>query len=331
MLRLGLIGASNQGREHLQGAAFSDKARFAVVCDASEDVRVQVREDYPQVPCVATIREMMEEVELDGVVLALPHHVYCEIWQELMVAGLPTLKEKPLGRTLSEANRFIAEARKAGCPLVTAIQRREHQSYRILKEQLPGAVVRSIRADLHLGFDPNETPRSWRGDPSNAGGGALLDSGYHMVDLVHYLVGPITLFSASIWAQDSPGLPEMLETDATLLGRSGATWVRIESQVGGRPDSSRPSGYAKNEEVVLETDRGVFVADRSQVVRNGETIWTGARDWQQAMTAQIDAFAERIRTDRFDDPNVWAQIPAMRVIEEAYGLARLVGPVEGGR
>jgi predicted dehydrogenase len=324
-VRLGLIGGAHQGGDHLRAAANAKLAAIVAICDVAQSVRESLRSEYATLPVYEKIAGMVANEQLDGLVLALPHNVYPGVLREIAHFGLPMLKEKPLGRNLAEARAFLQTVEEGGGHIVTAVQRRAHPTYKRLAEFIRDEPLRinSIRAVLHLGFDPRATPREWRGDAGKAGGGALLDSGYHMVDLVHSLVGTMNLMHASMWACDVPGCAATLETDAVLIGRAGPTWIRIESKVGGRPDPSRRSGFGKFEEVTLDTNSGVWRADRERVTQNGEERFCCDQSWLPAMAGQLDEFARRIRSGFYDGTDVWQQLPTMRVIEEAYARARV--------
>ena len=315
-LRLGLVGVNKQGREHLDGADACNDISISAVCDVSGEAMEKVRSSYPGVDeFYNDIGEFLNKAQIDGIILALPHHVYAKHWKELLAKGLPILKEKPLGRTLQEAKMFVQTAAEAKVPVVTAIQRRSHPSYQVLHERLKEETVLHVSAYLHLGFDPAKPPKRWRGNPSKAGGGALLDSGYHMVDLVHYLLGPMELIHANCWHEDRPATAEMLETEVRIVARAGDAWVLIESLVGGEPCQG---GYAKKEELIAETNSGQYRANREGLCLNESPLFCCTRQWTESMAAQLNNFADMIHKNEFDHPNIWEQLPAMRFIEVAY-------------
>lgn len=315
-VRLGLVGANRQGREHLVDAAGVD---IVAACDVSETVRTALGHDHPELGCYTTVTEMLEKERLNGLVVAVPHHVVPEIWPELLAGRLPILKEKPLGRNLTEAFRLLADARAAGVPVVTAVQRRTHPSYEHLRAIVATERITNLAATLHLGFAPERASLGWRANRDMAGGGALLDSGYHMVDLAQSLVGPITVIHANLWTFDRPAGPDDLETDAIVTGRAGRTWVRLECRVGGRPDPSRLGGFVKFEHVAVDTDSVRYAADRRGVWKDEVMVFSCHSSWRDGMDAQLQRFAHMIRTKAFDADVVWDQVAAMRVIHEAYG------------
>lgn len=348
--RLGLVGAANQGREHLRAALNATGLQFVAFCDTNQSTREATAEEFrtgiPSLKAYDNLEEMVRTECLDGLVVALPHHIVAEMWGRLLAARLPLLKEKPLGRDLAEAREFVESARAKGVGLVTAVQRRQHPSYLALRaclglcdaadlpidpwEPLPlllqqstperreaAGPILSVSARLHLGF--KNDPTGWRGDRKQSGGGALVDSGYHMVDLVQSLVGPIELVHATILTNGVPAGPNSVDSDAILTGRAGRAWVRVESR------SDGPNG--KFEEVVVDTEHHRWRATREGVERDGLQIYRCEKSWSLAMQRQLESFVQRVEDERFDDGQFWEQLPAMRVIQTAYAVMSNFGPI----
>ena len=326
MVRLGLIGANKQGLEHVFASTCCQDVAFVAAIDTNKQTCKSFQSAYPNISVFSDAYEFFR-VPVDGYVLALPHHVYEGIWATLMTQGKPLLKEKPLGRTLKEAAQFLSECKKYNVPLVTAIQRRNHASYIHLKNLVQGQTIRTVTATLHLGFDPTNKPDSWRGVPISAGGGALLDSGYHMVDLVFFFLSHLHLIDANIWFNGRLGTAEMLDTDAFLIGRSGQTWVRVESCVGGEAVQGQ---YQKKELIQIETENGLYEANREWVKKDGVVVYECSKKWTNAMADQLEHFGAMITSGQFDTPKVWDQVSIMEIIEKAYSIANLKAPFEGG-
>ena len=321
-LRLALIGLGKQGLEHLDAADLCEQAVIVAGVDPDVATRQRVGALGYEVELCASLSQLPAQ-QLDGLVLALPHHCYGDLWDELIGLGLPLLKEKPLGRSFDEALSFIERARHAGCPVQTAIQRRHHPSYRQLKALIKAAElsVREVHAHMHLGFaDTTGGETSWRSQRQTAGGGALLDAGYHLVDLLHYLSGSFDLVSASLWQQGLPVGEQEIDDRAWLIGRSEQGWIMLDSWRAGEvdPHTGKPR---KSERVILQTNKGVFEANREGVWHEGQQLVSSQRDWRQAMAEQLDDFAGHIRNGQWHDELIWDQLPAMRVIDEAYRLA----------
>jgi predicted dehydrogenase len=323
-LRLALVGLGNQGQEHLMAAANCSGVEFVVGVDPSPRGRELIAARYPelQLRLLDDLRQL-QPGEVDALVLALPHHCYASIWDQVLALRLPILKEKPLGRSYDEAFSLLHRARQAGCPVQTAIQRRHHPSYEQLKRSLTasGAQIEEIHAHLHLGFtDTTGGDESWRADRQAAGGGALLDAGYHLVDLIHYLIGPFDLVSASLWCGHEPVSERDIDDRAWLTGRSETCWIMLDSWRSGHPhpESGRPQ---KAEGIVLKTTQGLWQANREGLWHDGQCLQQMSRDWLKAMTEQLERFARNVRQQQWHDAAIWDQLPAMRLIDEAYRLA----------
>lgn len=322
-LHLALVGLGNQGQEHLLGMQDSQHTVFVAGVDVSPKQRKYTQQKYPDIQLFENIEQLAIQapsLQLAGLVLCLPHQCYQDIWQKIVQMHLPVLKEKPLARNMEEARQLTQDI--PGKRLKTAIQRRHHPSYLQLKTMLAQDRVRihEIHTWLHLGraYDPTRT--DWRSQQHHAGGGILLDAGYHLVDLVHFLIGPIELVNCNTWSQHQQSAPETIEDEALLIGRNDHCWVVIDARLGGLPDTQ--GVLQKSEGIRLETDQGSYFANRSEVSRDGKILWQGERNWQQAMSRQLDEFASDIRINHWNTSSYWDQLPAMQLIENAYQLSR---------
>lgn len=315
-LRLGLVGLGNQGLEHLIAALQCQDIEFVCGFDTQQSSVLKAQQLQPDLTCPAKLSNFTE-YQLDGLVLALPHFVYDDLWQDLLALSLPMLKEKPLGRTLDEAMRLITQSKAAGCQVQTAIQRRHHPSYIFLKNLLSeqNSQPTEAHAKLHLGFARTSQVETWRNQKQLSGGGALLDAGYHMVDLLHFMVGNFDIVSAVLWNNAQLCGQQDVEDQVMLTGRSNKCWIGLDAQI--------YSEY-KEECLILQTNYGVYSANRSGVWHDDMQIYQADKQWQIAMQQQLRMFAENIRGQNWHDTLIWDQIPAMRVIEDAYQIAQRV-------
>jgi predicted dehydrogenase len=116
-IRVGVIGAGHLGRHHarilgtLEGAtlaAVADTQRSRAV-DAASSTGAAVFEDY---------RELLEAADtVDAVVVAVPTELHHEVAGAFLERGVAALVEKPMARTLEEADGLIAAARASGAIL----------------------------------------------------------------------------------------------------------------------------------------------------------------------------------------------------------------------
>jgi predicted dehydrogenase len=111
MLRVAVIGVGRMGREHARIYASLPEATLVGVCDLDRARGEAIAARYAARYC-ADYRELLGEV--DAVSIAVPTESHCEIACEFLRSGVAVLVEKPMARTLSEAERMIRCAREAG-------------------------------------------------------------------------------------------------------------------------------------------------------------------------------------------------------------------------
>ena len=327
-LRCVLFGLGNQAQEHLIAAL--DHADIEIIAGIDPDTQQweRIRADYPRADMM--FFESLEALQIsdityDAFIMALPHHAYQGIWSTILACQKPILKEKPLGRHYQEARTFMQQASDAKCGLMTAIQRRTHPSYVYLAQYLSEhkLIADEVHTHLHLGkgsTDPaQQFDMKWRGNRVQSGGGALLDAGYHMIDILMYLIGDFDIVAATMWHDDKVDDGIENEDRSWLMARSQSTWIGADIWVKGAPNHK--GGYQKSECVLLKCGETQISANREGVWVDGEQVYHSDRDWQISMTKQLTDFGSRIRRDDWDDNVIWDQLPIMLKIEQAYALS----------
>ena len=110
--------------------------------------------------------------------------------------------EKPLARTLEEAEAMSKAANEAGIINMVAFNYRRTPAVALAKKFIDegriGDVVNFRGTYLQDWSADPDGPLSWRFQKSIAGSGAIGDIGTHVVDMAHYLVGPITEVSSIV-------------------------------------------------------------------------------------------------------------------------------------
>ena len=114
MIRVAVIGAGAFGREHARVYAEAAGAHLAVVCDIDETRGRAVAERYGA-SFVSDCRDLIGRVE--AVSVATPTESHASVVCELLASGIAVLVEKPIARTLDEADQIIEAARRTGAVL----------------------------------------------------------------------------------------------------------------------------------------------------------------------------------------------------------------------
>lgn len=136
-----------------------------------------------------SLEEMVAATRPDFLDLCMPHHLREDAVRFAAERGLPIYCEKPLASSLEEAERLAALARDL--PTAMAFEYRFIPAVTLMKRNLHliGKLIDFRAVYFH---DTYLLPRAktWRMTAEN-GGGALLDLGVHMLNLLEYLLGPL--------------------------------------------------------------------------------------------------------------------------------------------
>ncbi|HEX7296192.1 MAG TPA: Gfo/Idh/MocA family oxidoreductase, partial [Pyrinomonadaceae bacterium] len=109
-LRTAVIGVGHLGKQHARihaTLASEGLSNFVAVCDLDEKVAREISNERGT-EWTTNWRDLIGKV--DAVSLAVPTEAHCEIACDLLNRGIHVLVEKPISRTLEEADRMIAAA-----------------------------------------------------------------------------------------------------------------------------------------------------------------------------------------------------------------------------
>src|ERR671912_1484005 len=117
-IRTAVIGVGHLGRQHARihaALAAEGKSDFVAVCDVNERTAREIASER-ETEWATDWRALVGEV--DAVSLAVPTESHAEIACQLLELGVHVLVEKPISRTLEEADRMIAAAGRGGTTLM---------------------------------------------------------------------------------------------------------------------------------------------------------------------------------------------------------------------
>lgn len=131
---------------------------------------------------------------LDVVDICTPNFLHREQARKAVEAGAAVYCEKPLSDSLEDAEAMVAMAESHDALTRVAFVLRYVPAIRHMKAMMESETIGEVlhfRAYMHHGsyLNPNRA-MTWRLRHEESGGGAFMDLGIHMVDLVHYVMGP---------------------------------------------------------------------------------------------------------------------------------------------
>src|SRR6266566_5259661 len=176
MLRTSVIGVGHLGSQHARihaALAAEGLGQFTSVCDLDEAQGRRIANEY-STTVITDWRTLIGKV--DAVSLAVPTESHCEIACGLLEAGVHVLVEKPISRTLEEADLMIAAGKKGGAVLQVGHAERFNPALVALRPHVRNPVYFEIHRVGQF------TARSLDID-------VVLDLMIHDLDIVQWLVG----------------------------------------------------------------------------------------------------------------------------------------------
>jgi len=269
-LGVGMVGYGFMGKIHTyayKNLAFyyeppPVEPRLVAVCTSGPETAERAAAHGGYEKAHADFRAVVEDPEVDVVHICTPNAFHCEAAIAALEAGKHVYCDKPLAATLEEAERMVAAAeRNPGAIHQVTFQYRflpaTLRAKELMAEGFAGRLFGYRAAYLHSGYIDPARPISWRLDLARSGGGALLDLGSHVIDLMRHLAGEIRAVSAIcktfITERPTPegGVARVEVDDVALLQ------VELEDGAVGTIEASRLATGANDElKFEIHGDRG---------------------------------------------------------------------------
>jgi predicted dehydrogenase len=107
-LRLAVIGVGHLGRHHARILSTMEGVTLSAVVDTRPERAAEIAA-VSNTQALADYRELIGEV--DAVVVAVPTELHADIAVPFLDRGTPVMVEKPMSRSLADADRMLAAAR----------------------------------------------------------------------------------------------------------------------------------------------------------------------------------------------------------------------------
>ncbi len=273
-MRVGIAGYGLAGRVFhaplLRGCGFE----IASILTANPERISHAASDFPDATIFSDLDAFLDS-GLDLVVIASSNVAHLGQAKAALAKKIPTVVDKPMGRTVAEVQEMIDMASSTKTLLTTFFNRRwDSDSLTIKKLLATGELGTPFRFDGRFErFRPDRNPASWRENLSPAdGGGLLLDLQSHLISTALDYFGPAEVVSASVRS-----IRGGADDDVTVVLKhaSGVDSYLAASAISGAPGPR----------VRLLGSKGALVIDeldpQEDALRRGEIPLGG--QWSKAM------------------------------------------------
>lgn len=197
MLKVGIVGLGRIGMLHMRNCLKMNDIKVIAAADTSKKALRNAKsagvdmlyEDYHDL--------LNHSSDMDVVVISLPNFLHLESIQLSLEAGLNVFVEKPMANTMKECVEIANSVKKSGKKFMVGHCMRFVDAIIEMKERVDKGLIGNLEVATieEIINGPFAHPRvpapvsDWWFDPSKSGGGALLDIGYHMIDLFRFFAG----------------------------------------------------------------------------------------------------------------------------------------------
>ena len=199
-VNVGLIGSGFVADIHAHAfQRFVPNAEVVAVASRTPGKAAQFAQERGIPHAFENYKDLLALPEIDLISLCVPNDLHCRIAVDAAQAGKHIVCEKPLCRTLQEADRMIETCRRHNVLLLYAEELLFAPKYvrakQLVDEGALGKAFLVKQWEEHSG--PHEP---WFWDVNRSGGGVLMDMGCHSIEYARWVFGkpPIKSVSATL-------------------------------------------------------------------------------------------------------------------------------------
>jgi UDP-N-acetyl-2-amino-2-deoxyglucuronate dehydrogenase len=261
--KVAVVGAGVIGSWHAQTIAELEGAELACVIDVDHAAADAAAEKYMTTAYYSLDSALDGPDEFDIVAVCVPSGLHAEIAVRALQAGKHAIVEKPIEVTLEAADRIVAAQRSSGLLATVIHQHRFDRSSQIMMEAISsgklGRITSALVSCAWWRAQSYYDSAAWRGTRLLDGGGALMNQGVHVIELLIAALGR----PAEVFAYTGCLAHERIEVEdvgvAAVRFESGALATILSTTSAFPGLSTRLQVHGDRGSVVIEDDNLAFI------------------------------------------------------------------------
>ena len=256
MHRVGIIGCGGiAGNKHMPNLKRVENVEIVAFCDIIEDRAINACKVYgsKDAKVYTDYKELLKDESIDIVHVCTPNREHSFISIDALEAGKDVYCEKPMAKTVEEAQAMLEAAKRTGKTLTIGYNNRQNQDVQFVKKACASGELGDIYYAKALALRRRAVP-TWGVfmDKEEQGGGPLIDIGTHALDM-------------TLWAMDNYKPKMVVGTKYKKLfyeGGSGNPWGSWDPETFEVEDSA--FGFITMENgatIVLESSWAINMVD----------------------------------------------------------------------
>lgn len=188
-LGVAVIGTGTISRLHLDAYCANPDARVVMVCDIDSARAERTAREYGAPSWTTSFEDVLSDSRVQAISICTRNDTHSSIAVAALDAGKAVLVEKPLGRTVAEAQQVVAAQVRSGQVAQVGFVRRFSPNAVVLKEFIDAGDLGDLYYATARNLRRAGNPGGWFTDRSVSGGGPLVDVGVHFIDIAWWLLG----------------------------------------------------------------------------------------------------------------------------------------------
>lgn len=216
-IKVGIVGCGGIGKHHSGYLQKIPNVEIAAAADIDAGVLKSYREKFSVEKVYADYTEMLSSGKLDAALICLPTFLHCDPAVKAAANGIAVFCEKPLARTLSQAEQITSECKENGILLQVGFVRRFDNCWLKAKKVAESGVLGKPIVWRQVATSSGPGRISWFLEKEK-GGGPILDGMVHNFDFGNFMFGKAVKVVS--------GLTRFRKSSAM---DTGSVWVEYES------------------------------------------------------------------------------------------------------
>lgn len=311
-----VIGIGGQAMEdHIPALIRHPNITVTSVAEVDKQRLEKFTDKYAEVQGYSDFNRLFEKEKPDFCVITLPHNLHYEATKLALENNCNVLKEKPFAMNLPEAKALAELAFIKKLHVYVTMQRRLNPIYSTFLH-LEEKIGKPFFVDVRYTFFTENPHTGWRGSRETAGGGCLIDMGYHMIDLLMWYFGLPDEISCEALTEakedieydaEDTALVNFKFNDRNLIGNMLISRVIPPKQ----------------EYLHVYGTRGIIKLERTKIERltsSGEVVESISREGDKSMSSydQIDNFIQILQEKKPNQSGPDMHLRHLAFIESAY-------------
>lgn len=318
-LKVAIIGLGNQTiNDHIPCLLRRNDVVISVVCDIKKQALNLFSEKYPELSENVKKHTSFTKISLsdiDFAILSVPHDKYFEIIKVLVAKKIPFIKEKPFARNIKEMKKILSLPGIEKYCLVCC-QRRYSSLYKKAVEVIK-QVGRPYLFNACYELKIQDPHKGWRGSSLRAGGGCLIDMGYHIIDQLLWWFGEPEKIFVSTSNLAVPRVKQYAE-DTALVS------FKYSNGLQGSITVSRSTAEKREQYRLIGSKAQINGNKRSLILQDkkGNVLLSLSNDEDSEMIEnQLDFFIKRVRNKEDFSDILFQHKKDMKFIDRCYKAA----------